>query len=529
MKQQRLLFVGLDAGDADLIDRWCDEGWLPNVSRMRSEGTSFRMTTTAEIFHVSAWPSIFTGTPPDQHGLYHAYVTVPGHQGLLRPRPDQSPVPFVWKILSDAGRRSVIMDAFLTCPLRDFNGVQIVDWGTWSWFWTPTMLPRSLERDIKRNFGPYPSDDHSKVGMTPVTDVADFRRRLLAAVTKKTEIVKWLIGSQEWDLFLVVFAECHPAGHYFWHLHDPSYINHPPEGAGPLGHALRDVYVALDRALGELREAVGGDATVWLVSGDGMGPNYSGSHLLPQMLGRMGILDTSGLAGANEQGETQPKGTHDVLRSVRDLIPQRVRMFVSDAFLSRSTQEHLSLRWKTAGISWPTTRAYLVENVNEGYIRINLKGREPLGSVSPGIEFEALCEELCQTATGMINPQTGLRCAEAVYKTDDICRGPRRSHLPDVVIVWNPDARVTTEVLTEKYGVVRVQEPSSRTPPFYTGNHRATAFAVAAGPEVERGARLDPAHILDLAPTLLRRFGIAPPPHMSGRIVPALQYQRGEQ
>jgi predicted AlkP superfamily phosphohydrolase/phosphomutase len=413
----------------------------------------------------------------------------------------------------------VILDAFLTCPVQDFNGAQIVDWGTWSWFWTPTVLPPSLGRSLKRQFGSYPSDDHSKVGITPVTDIARFRQRLLAAVARKVAMVKWLIHNQDWDFFLVVFAECHPAGHYFWHLHDPSYLTHPEGGAGALGYALRDVYVALDGAVGELVETVGGDTSVWLASGDGMGPNYSGSHLLPQMLVRMGELDTQGLAGGHEPGVTPKKGATDPLHTIRGLIPQRLRMVVSQAFLSRRTQEQLALRWKIAGIQWATTRAYVIENANEGYIRINLKGREPLGSVAPGREYAGLCDELCQTARTMVNPLTGLPCASAVYKTDEICNGPRRDHLPDVVIVWNPDARITTEVLTEKFGLVRVQEPSCRTAPYYSGNHRADAFAVAAGPGTPRGVTLDKKHILDLAPTILGHFGLEPPSYMTGRIV----------
>ena len=48
---------------------------------MRSRGAWARLRTTAEIVHVSAWPSIFTGTTPDKHGLYHAYVMTPGQQG----------------------------------------------------------------------------------------------------------------------------------------------------------------------------------------------------------------------------------------------------------------------------------------------------------------------------------------------------------------------------------------------------------------------------------------------------------------
>ena len=418
--RRRLLFVGLDAADADLIDRWCQEGVLPNISRMKAHGTSFRMRTTAETFHVSAWPSIFTGTEPDQHGLYHAYVTHPGHQGLLRPTPDQSPFPFVWKLLSDRGKRSVIMDAFLTCPLRDFDGTQIVDWGTWSWFWEPTMIPASLAQEIKKKFGPYPSDDHSKVGITPVTDIATFRSRLLAAAARKAEVVKWLMKREDWDLFLVVFSESHPAGHYFWHYHDPSYLTHPKEGAGALAHALRDVYVALDAALGELLAAVDRETTVWLASGDGMCANYSGSHLLPQMLVQMGALRTSAQDADGTDGTSVPPSAKaakkDLLKAVRDLIPQPIRIAISQAFLSRQAQEQLSLRWKTAGIQWPATRVYVIENANEGYLRVNLKGREPQGCVAPGRKYDDLCEELYRIAKSIINPLNGkplyARCSQ---------------------------------------------------------------------------------------------------------------------
>ena len=519
----RLLFVGLDAADADLVDRWCREGVLPHIARMKAQGTSFRMRTTAEVFHVSAWPSIFTGTGPDQHGLYHAYVTPPGHQGVVRPRPDRSPFPFFWKLLSDHGKRSVVMDAFLTCPLQDFNGTQIVDWGTWSWFWQPTMRPASLKREIARRFGPYPSEDHSKVGITPVTDIAGFRARLLAAVARKTAILEWLIDREDWDLFLVVFSESHPAGHYFWHLHDPSYPTHPEAGAGALAHALRDVYVGLDAAIGALLARVDEHTTVLLLSGDGMGPNYSASHLLPQVLVRMGALSTSAADLGDPPDGAGAAGHRDLLRTVRDLIPQPIRIAISQALLSRQTQERLALRWKTAGIDWSATRAFAIENANEGYVRVNLKGREPEGRVVPGPEYEELCEALCQAAATAVNPVNGRPCAKAVYKTDDICNGPFRSHLPDVVIAWDPDARVTTEISTEQHGVIRSREPSCGVSPFYSGNHWPNAFAVAVGPDVPRGLTLEPQNILDIAPTILSGFGIDAPAHMKGRVLQELR------
>ena len=287
--RQRILFIGLDAGDTDLIERWCQEGFLPNISQMRSRGTWARMQTTAEVVHVSAWPSIFTGAAPDEHGLYHAYVMQPGQQSPARPRPDQSPVPFFWKILSDQGKKCIIMDAFMTCPLQNFNGTQIVEWGTWSWFSEPSITPESLKKEMQKKFGSYPAEDHSKIGMTPPPDPQGFHQRLLAAVTKKTQVVKWLMDKQDWDLFLVVFGESHPAGHYFWHYHDSSYIAHSKEQPGPA--ALRDIYIALDKAIAEILQSVDDATTVFLVSGDGMGPNYSGSHILNDLLMRMKLFN----------------------------------------------------------------------------------------------------------------------------------------------------------------------------------------------------------------------------------------------
>jgi predicted AlkP superfamily phosphohydrolase/phosphomutase len=521
--------IGLDAGDARLIEQWSDEGWLPNIARMRARGTAWApMDTPAEVFHVSAWPSIFTGTPADVHGLYHAYVTRPGHQGLLRPRPDHSPVPFLWKLLSDRRKRAIVMDAFLTCPLQDFNGVQIVDWGSWSWFWDPTVLPASVDKDIRKKFGSYPFEDHSRVGVTPVTDFSGFRSRLLAAVTKKTRVVKWLLESEEWDFFLVVFGEAHPAGHYLWHFHDTSYVLHP-EAPALLRDSLRDVYVALDAAVGDLVRSVDDRTTVMLVSGDGMGPNYSGSHLLEDVLERMGVLRTGGAA---ENGESAGKNGRarawrDPMVTVRNMIPQRLRMAVSDVLLSRQVKEQLSLRWKTAGIRWSGTQAFVIENANEGYVRINLKGREPLGTVEPGADYERLRDEIHRTAAGLTNPLTGRAAARAVYKTDDICSGPRRSDMPDIVIIWDVDAKVTTELLLQGHGLVRKPSASCLLPPYYTGNHAPHAFAVAIGPDVPQGCLHAGRSVLDLAPTILAEFDIEPPAHMTGHILGELRAPRG--
>ena len=515
----RVLFIGLDSADAVLIEQWEKEGFLPNIARLRARGTSGRMRTTAEFLHVSAWPSIFTGVMPDKHGLYHAYVMNPGDQSPTRPKPDKTQFPFFWKLLSDAGKTSVVMDAFMTCPLQSFNGTQIVEWGTWSWFSEPAILPARLKSEMEAKFGSYPAPEHSKVATMP--DSRWFRDSLIAGVEKKTQVVRWLMQKEEWNLFLTVYGETHPAGHYLWHLHDSCYPSHPQDADPSLRHALRDVYVAIDRGIGEILRQTDKRTTVFLVSGDGMGPNYSASHVLEQVLKAMRMTATSEAIGDGEQGRAARPGFNStqLLSSVRKMIPQSIRTAVSQTFFSHGMKEKLALKWLTAGIVWDKTRAFLISNANEGYVRVNLKGREPRGIVEPGEEYGQVVNEIYQVAVTLTNPVTGKRAARAVHRTDDIFKGPCRNHLPDLIINWDPEAKVTNELLAGKLGRIKTKEPGYGIVPFYVGNHRPNAFAIVAGPDVPRGERFEDSHILDLTPTILTMLGLEAPGYMDGKVL----------
>jgi predicted AlkP superfamily phosphohydrolase/phosphomutase len=533
--RRRVVVIGLDSADADLVDRWCQQGHLPVMQSLREHGVWGRLGTTADRLHVSGWPSFYTGTTPDKHGLYHAYVMKPGDQLPQRPRADESPEPFFWKLLSDAGQRCVVVDAFMNCPLKDFNGAQILEYGTWTWFWEPMTTPPGLRDEIVAKFGPYPAEDHSKVLSPP--DCAGFRKRLVRGAQTKGQVVKWLMTREPWDFFLVVFGESHPAGHYFWHLHDPSYPAHPSGGAGPLTTALRDVYAAIDDAVGAILASLDDQTTVLVVSADGMGPNYSGSHLLEEMLKQLGLFVTADGDGgplappgatAAAPGRPAAPARKDLAKRIRNLLPSRLRTAVSRHLLPHQLKERLTIRWMTADIVWSQCRAFLINNANEGYVRINLEGREPQGIVAPGIEYETLCDSLVSALRGLVNPRTGRMAARAVWRVDDVYRGPCRDRLPDIVVNWDPLAEVTTELVTDACGSLRTAKAQWELVPYYTGNHCPAAFVIARGPGIPRGGTLSGAHVLDLAPTLLAYFGLEKTSSMDGRAISDLLPQSVE-
>jgi predicted AlkP superfamily phosphohydrolase/phosphomutase len=520
---RKVVVIGLDSADADLVDRWCREGHLPVLASLRARGAWGRLGTTADVLHVSGWPSFYTGTTPDRHGLYHAYVMRPGCQVPVRPRPHESPEPFFWKLLSDAGTRSLVVDAFMNCPLEGFAGTQVVEYGTWTWFAEPTTRPRELQDEILAKFGPYPAEDHSKV-LTP-PDCAGFRDRLLRGAARKADLVTWLMRRESWDFAFTVFGEPHPAGHYLWHLHDASHPAHPGDGAGPLGTALRDVYAAIDAAIGDIVRDLPSDTLLLVVSVDGMGPNWSGSHLLEEALRQLGLYVTADAprrSDGDEAGPRPARGRKDLVKRLRGLVPAPLRVAVSRHLLPHHVKERLNLRWMTTDIVWSATRAFLIANANEGYIRVNLAGREPEGIVAPGAEYEQLCESLLDTMRELVNPRTGRPAARSVRRADDLYRGPCRDRLPDVIVGWDPAAGLTTELFAGACGLVKTARPAWETAPFYTGNHEPRAFVIAHGPGIPAGMALDGAHVLDLAPTLLAAFGVPRGPSMDGRVIPEL-------
>ena len=510
------MVIGLDAADAELIDRWCQEDYLPNLNSLRQQGTWGNLETTAEVMHVSAWPSIYTGTLPGKHGMYHAYQISPGEQDVHRTRADECAQPPFWKFLDDAGKRCIIMDAFMNYPIEGFKGLQILEWGTWTWFSEQQATPDGLWRKIISEFGPYPAPEHSKVLGMPKSK--SFRQQLIEGANLKSKVVRWLMKKHPWDIFFVTFGEPHPAGHYLWHLSDPEYPAYPLAGVNGSEKAVRDVYVAVDKAIGEILNELDDNVNVFVTSGDGMGPNYAGCHLLPEVLTRLGLYKELGDGQVSGKNTAQTTGSRKSLtKIVRDLVPLSVRRTISRC-MPRHMQHQLSMKWANANIDWEKTKAFCIPNANEGYIRMNLQGREPMGLIPAGTAYEELCTEIQARCSELINPQNGRIASRQVVCSHEIYKGERLSYLPDIVVNWDNNAKVLTQLYSERCGQIEGPAAGYQTAPYYTGNHKPTAFFIARGPKFKVLDVFKGGHIIDLAPTLIAMMGVEIPEHFDGKV-----------
>jgi predicted AlkP superfamily phosphohydrolase/phosphomutase len=504
----RTIIIGMELGDGKLLRAWADAGQLPFFSSLIDRGCWGWLETTAEQLHISAWPTIFTGSGPGEHGVYFTFQPAPGLQGYQRFHPGLYGKPTFWQLLDQAGRSCAVIDAPYTHPEPGFGGAFIYDWGTWAHYLPSGSVPVKLLSQMQAAVGSYPLGlEANDLGFAAL-DSADIARRLGAAIRAKTDASCWLLKERPSEVLVTVYGETHVAGHYCWPADALT------DAAALESAAMLSVYQELDRAVARIVQSAGDDATIVVVSGDRVGANHAGWHLLPDILVRLKYL-ASAAAQAAGVDAVAARTRFDPVKALRDLLPVGLRQALARR-LPTSLRDKLAQRVDTADIDWSRTRAYWLPTDLEGYIRINLAGREPQGIVQPGAEYQAALADLTTALLELREPVSGRAIVSEVIRTDERFPGARRGYLPDLIVRWNGVAPITA-ASSERIGTIDKASPDAR-----TGTHRGPGFVLASGPGIVPGTTLAAAHILDFVPTLLARLGVTAPAHMPGRAWPEL-------
>jgi hypothetical protein len=67
---KRAVILGFDGMDPDLADRFMKEGRLPNLAKLRDQGTFSKLRTTFPPISPVAWSTFMTGVNPGKHNIY---------------------------------------------------------------------------------------------------------------------------------------------------------------------------------------------------------------------------------------------------------------------------------------------------------------------------------------------------------------------------------------------------------------------------------------------------------------------------
>ena len=269
MGTTRVLVLGIDGASPSLIQRWSEDGSLPNLAALLERGCSARTHGVDGFFIGSTWPSIHTGSTPARHGFHYQTQIKPGTYAFHQPADSGlfHATPF-WSALSAAGHRVAVLDAPLSPIDRALNGMQIVEWGGHDALYGFQAQPADLAATIQSRFGDHPVGSVCDRVRSSAEDYAQFVDALTQGVAAKSRMTRHFLRQGDWDLFMQVFSEAHCVGHQCWHLHDPSHPAHDAGVLDALGDPLRRVYQSIDIAIGEILDEAG-DCTIFVFSSHG--------------------------------------------------------------------------------------------------------------------------------------------------------------------------------------------------------------------------------------------------------------------
>ncbi|HWS03029.1 MAG TPA: alkaline phosphatase family protein [Gammaproteobacteria bacterium] len=486
-----VLMIGLDAAEISLVRQWMDAGMLPNLRALRERGAFGPMRSTARWLVGSPWQSFFTSQTPVDHGMYHFLVWRPARMAHARPSKDWLPLQPFWRELAARGQRVIAIDVPQAYAPDAYDGIEVSGWATHEILDPPASSPPDLLSRITRQFGTAPFDPEVTHPLT-VDQLREVRDQCINTARLVGDLGVDLMQNHPWDLSIVCFSSTHRGGHQLWDLSGLKGAA-TAEQRAELGNALRDVYIACDAAIGRVVQQAGADANIIMFSLHGMGPNASRADVLPEMLTRI-------LADKSSSGESLRKARFtDRLRA---LIPNEFRSRIKSR-LPFWLQDKLTLYWRTGDIDWSSTRAFAAFGDLDGYIRINLRGREAQGIVAPGDEYQTLCKQIIDGLKTFVDEDSGEPLVETVGMTDEIFpRGAQRDLIPDMIVHWTPGAASRhRRIVSPRYGVIPWPTPG-RHPQGRGGNHRPAGFVLACGDAFEPGGNIERADILDLAPTV---------------------------
>ena len=160
-------------------------------------------------------------------------------------------------------------------------------------------------------------------------------------------------------------------------------------------------------------------------------------------------------------------------------------------------------------VDWSRTRAYTM-GLNGLYL--NIKGREKQGIVDPA-EVDALQDELREKLNGLIDPASGTIGVTGVFVTDEFYRGPYSENAPDLLVGYGAGYRASWDSVMGKV-TSQIFEDNTKA---WSGDHCIDPRLVPGVLFSSHKFVEEKPAIVDVAPTILKLFGLTPPGHFDGK------------
>ena len=277
----KVLFIGVDAGEWDILGPLLDQKRVPNFARLRDRGASGKLRSLEPLTKSPIiWASVATGKVPTKHGVSDFFVKK-GEQSRAKNRAagvgeTESPTTSnlwrarpVWEILGSLGRKVGVVGWWTTWPAQPVNGFLISDYvqydfGSWPARDSRRTYPAgldSLARALRRTpesvswaelFQFVPAFDTTKVTARQEQLVHDLKW-IYAADMTFYRVGMTLYKQQRPEFMAMYFRGVDAASHRYWDIDMAGTFSPPITDAEYqwLKNLIPNYYVFTDRLIGE--------------------------------------------------------------------------------------------------------------------------------------------------------------------------------------------------------------------------------------------------------------------------------------
>ena len=500
-----VLVFGVDALCEEVLSRLPPDA-TPTIDRLLAEGASGPLESQLPPWTPSAWPSIYTGVNPGKHGVF-GFLRFEGYDWDVVNATDVREHA-VWELLSDHGRRSVVVNVPVTHPPGDFDGALIPGYVAPS---DPTCHPEGLLSEVRDAIGGYRLYNEQLTEGATRDERVDGYEDL---VEMRGRAFRYLLDREGPDFGFLQFQQSDTVFHEF------------PED----DEAVERVYRAIDREIAETLDATDPDVTL-LVSDHGIGPIGDVEFRPNAYLRDRGDVQTSTTAEkpswsqlSREQLRTDDTDDDDgsvplalaerVLSGLArvGLTSQRLGTALAAVGLDDAVARVVPSNLVLAGsehVSFADSRVYMRDRIELG-LRVNVAGREPDGKVDV-TEYEAVRESLIDELSGLSTPD-GEPVFDDVLPREEVYNGPHVDEAPDLLLVPRGfDVFLSATVREDAFG-----------PAKESWSHKIHGIAAVEGADIPPGD-LQGAHLYDVAPTVLSALGVPVSDRMDGSALPVVE------
>ncbi|MFA5810004.1 MAG: alkaline phosphatase family protein [Thermoleophilia bacterium] len=511
----KVCVIGLDGGTFTVIDYLIGQKRLPNFARLMNEGSSSTLLSTIPPLTPAAWTSFFTGSNPGKTGAVGFFKFRPGtyqlepmNAGNLRGSP-------IWSLAGSRGKRVCVFNVPVTYPAAPVNGIMISgmdapsfdDHAIFPLEQKDRFLAAVPDYSISSNVDTKYLANHSS------NPAADCIGMLKSHLGMELRAINYLMGLEDWDLFVGVIRSPDSFQHIFWA--DAGKViagEDVSEEESMRAESVFSCYETIDRELGETWSSCCSDRDIIFMSDHGFGRLRS-DICLNRVLADAGLL------------KFLPRGSR---KRSREFVVKRLQAHIPSGtrqkFRKMLGKDKTGQRWHSfvdslvADIDWSKTRISAI--AQHGCLYVNLKGRDPLGQVASEAERQAVLNEAENVLSGLMDPEDGMPVVSGFYRKEDIYSGPLMPEMPDMVINmrdWSYRGIPSTAIELAHESIFRFQSDDWKQLA-HTGNHRREGILIMNGPDINAG-RPGEAAMVDVAPTIMHLLGLPVPDEWDGAVL----------